>query len=125
MILKLTLSEAERYFGYRTRAEMLADYQASKDLNDLGHELAAKMHNLEYQVTKFDNSYYKKFYDETHKEWKELYGTSYVDLRSLPTTNGISLSDLENLKYKAQNIARNANAILKELEGGKDETDTI
>lgn len=120
VLLHIMFWKADRYFGYRTRAEMLADYQAKKDLKEIGNEIAAKISNLEYQITKFDNTYYKRFYDETHKEWKELFGTGYVDLRNLPTANGISFQDLDMLKYNLDSIVRNAGVILNKLEGVKE-----
>lgn len=120
VLLHIMFWKAERYFGYRTRAEMLADYQAKKELKEIGCEIASKISNLEYEIKKFDNSYYKRFYDKIHKEWKELYGNDYVDLRILPTTNGISMQDLERLKYNIDNIIRNANTILNKLELSKE-----
>jgi hypothetical protein len=121
ILLHIMFWKAERYFGYRTRAEILADYQAKKELKNLGHEIAIKISDLEYQIKKFDNSYYKRFYDEIHKDWKELFGTSYVDLRSLPTSSGLSLQDLDRLKYNVNSIVKNASTILNKLEGGINE----
>ncbi|MDW5300739.1 MAG: MmcB family DNA repair protein [Sedimentibacter sp.] len=116
VLLHIMFWKAERYFGYRTRAEMLADYKAKKDLKNIGWEVADKISNLEYQIKSFDNSYYKKFYDEIHRDWKELYGTSCVDLRSLPTSNGLSLQDLDWLKHNANVIISNTKTILNKLE---------
>lgn len=115
VLLHIMFWKAGRYFGYRTRAEMLADYKAKKDLKNIGWEVSTKISNLECEIKKIDNSYYKKFYDEIHRDWKELFGTSYVDLRSLPTSNGLSLQDLNSLKYNIKNIIDDAKMILNKL----------
>ncbi len=120
VLLHIMFWKADRYFGYRTRAEMLADYQAKKELKNIGYEVAAKISDLEYQIKKFDNSYYKKFYDEINKDWKELFGTSYVDLRSLPTSRGLSLRELDLLKYNINNLIRDAERVLNKLDGTKE-----
>lgn len=117
ILLHIMFWKADRYFGYKTRAEILADYQAKKELNSIGHKIAAKISDLEYQIKKFDNSYYKRSYDEIHRDWKELFGTDYVDLRNLPTSNGLSLYELESLKYSASSIVKSASTILNKLEG--------
>lgn len=117
ILLHIMFWKADRYFGYRTRAEILANYQAKKDLKDIGYEIAAKISDLEYQIKKFDNSYYKRFYDEINRDWKELFGTSYVDLKNLPTSSRLSLQELESIKYNANNIVRSASTILNKLEG--------
>lgn len=120
VLLHIMFWKADRYFGYRTRAEMLADYQAKKELWAIGQEVAAKISNLEYQIKKFDNSYYKKFHDEIHSEWKELFGTTYVDLRSLPTSSGLSLQDIDSLKYNMNRVVNSSKAILNKLEEVKE-----
>ena len=116
VLLHIMFWKAERYFGYRTRAEILADYQAKKELKNIGYEIAAKISRLEYQIKEFDNSRYKKFYDDIHEEWRKLYGTSYVDLGELPTSNGLSLNELERIKYNLSNIVWNANRVLEKLD---------
>ena len=125
VLLHIMFWKADRYFGYRTRAEMLADYQAKKDLKVIGWEIASKISNLEYEIKKFDNSHYKRFYDEIHKDWKELYGNDYVDLRSLPTTNGLSLEEMDWLKYSADSIIKSANSILYKLDKRLTKTEAI
>lgn len=124
VLLHIMFWKADRYFGYRTRAEMLADYQAKKDLKEIGYEISAKISNLEYQIKKFDNSYYKKFHDDIHKEWKELFGTDYVDLRSIPTTNGLTARELDSIKYSTNSIMKDAKRILIKLDGGINENRT-
>jgi hypothetical protein len=116
VLLHIMFWKCDRYFGYRTRAEILADYQAKKDLKELGFEISNKISDMQYQINKFDNSYYKRFYDEIHKDWKELFGTSFVDLRNLPSSSGLALTDIERFKYNVNNIIRNANTLLSEFE---------
>lgn len=116
VLLHIMFWKADRYFGYRTRAEILEDYKAKKDLKEIGFEISNKISNLEHQIKRFDNSYYKRFYDEIHSEWKELFGTSDVNLRSLPTSNGLSFKDLDWIKYNVNNVIKDAQAILNKLE---------
>lgn len=116
ILLHIMFWKVERYFGYRTRAEILADYQAKKDLKEIGFEISNKISNLEYQIKQHDNSYYKRLYDEIRKDWKELYGTEYVDLKNLPASKGLSFKDLDWIKYNANNVIKNANTILSKLE---------
>ncbi|MGD9567549.1 MAG: MmcB family DNA repair protein [Sedimentibacter sp.] len=115
ILLHIMFWKAERYFGHRTRAEILSDYQAKKELKYIGSEIASKISDLEYQIKKFDNSYYKKCYDEILSDWKELFGTNYVDLRNLPISNGLSLKDLDYIEYNTKNIIKNAETILNRI----------
>lgn len=104
VLLHIMFWKMDRYFGYRTRTEILDDYKARKELNALGKEISFKIRDLERQIDDFDRSYYKERYEELQKEWKEKFGTNYINFDSIPTNGGLSKYDIQRLSNSAKTI---------------------
>lgn len=114
VLLHIMFWKAGRYFGFRTRAEMLEDYKAKGELSKLGKEVAIKIRDLEKQLEDFDRAYYKERYDKLHKEWKEKFGTNIIDFDNIPTAGGLN-------SYEVEALERAVNTITKAVEKLKEE----
>lgn len=104
VLLHIMFWKMDRYFGYRTKAEILEDYKAKKSLNAIGKEISLKIRDLERQIDDFDRSYYKERYEELLKEWKEKFGTNYINFDSIPASGGLSSYDIQRLNQSAKTI---------------------
>ncbi|OZV12320.1 hypothetical protein CIW83_09495 [Tissierella sp. P1] len=104
ILLHIMFWKMDRYFGYRTRAEMLEDYKAKKELRSIGREIADKIWDLERQLDDLDRSYYKERYEELQKQWKEKFGTNYINFDEIPINDGLSTYDIQRLSQSAKTI---------------------
>ncbi len=120
LLLHIMFWKAERYFGFRTRAERLEDYRAKEDLRALGHQVAKKISCLEIKIEGFNHSYYKQKYDEILNEWERLYGNRYIDFNKLNAKDGYSVGDMRRisvyLEAAKKDIERVSKIILEEAD---------
>lgn len=106
VLLHIMFWKMERYFGHRTRAEILADYEAKKHLSSIGKEVAVKISDLEREIKYLKSGRNAGRYEDLQKKWKELFGTTYIDLDAIPLNNGLSTYDIDTIKRSAEMIAR-------------------
>jgi len=105
VLLHIMFWKMNKYFGYRTRAEILEDYKAKKEFKILGDEVAKKIINLEIKLKDLDGYYYKEKYDELHKKWRERFGSYYIDFDEIPN-NGLNQYDIKYLENVIKNISK-------------------
>jgi len=107
VLLHIMFWKFDKYMGYRTRAEILADYNASKDLKSLGQEVARKIGDLELEARKYKTWYemYKKDYERLLEEYKELREKQGLAIK------GLSETDIWLLKSNIRNLSRIAEKI--------------
>lgn len=107
VLLHIMFWKFNRYLGYRTRAEILEDYKAKKELSSLGREIADKIRRLEFDVEFYKNYYeqYQKDYENLYKKYKELKQSQGLAIK------GLSESDIWLLKSNIRNLSRIAEKI--------------
>lgn len=106
VLLHIMFWKFDRFLGHRTRAEILEDYKAKKELKAIGVEISHKIQALERQLADFDKGFYRKRYKRLQKEWEEKFGTLYIDFNQIPANNGLNQYDLQDLKRAADNISK-------------------
>lgn len=122
LLLHIMFWKMDRYFGYRTRAEILEDYKAKKGLKAIGEEISLKIWDLEHEITQLKRSSYKDRYDSLIKKWQDKFGTNYIDFDNIPVNGKLSNYDIQRLNSNAEGILR----VLKKLkEDTNEEVDEI
>lgn len=111
LLLHIMFWKFDRYLGYRTRAEILEDCKAKKDLKSLGKSISKKISDLEFQISSLKRNSYKERYEELQKEWNEKFGTKFIDLEDIPTQGGLSTYDIKNLKRNIEIISNIINKL--------------
>lgn len=107
ILLHIMFWKFNRYLGYRTKAEILEDYKAKKELSSLGKEIADKIRRLERDVS---------FYKEYYKEYREYYQDALKECRELKekqgaVIKGLSETDIWQLKSNIRSLSRIADKI--------------
>ncbi|MGJ0847429.1 hypothetical protein ACR77J_12130 [Tissierella praeacuta] len=107
VLLHIMFWKMDRYFGYRTRTEILDDYKARKELKSIGKEIAYKISNLEFELK------YSKKRLEILREKNESYKKQIFELRNPASEQieGLSESDIWRLKSSIRNLSRIAEKI--------------
>lgn len=111
VLLHIMFWKFNRYLGFKTRAEMLEDYKATKELKSLGIDIARKIRELEFDLERSkrdlksvreDNVYYRKSIGKLNKKIED-------------PVEGLSKQDIFLLQSSVRNLSRIADKI-KEAE---------
>lgn len=114
VLLHIMFWKFDRFLGYRTKAETLEDYKASRELASLGKDITRKISNLEENTQRYKD-YYEKYrmrYREVLEECQKLKeekgtlvkGLTERDLFVLKKDIFVLKKDIERLSEIAEKI---------------------
>ena len=107
VLLHIMFWKFNKYLGYRTKAEILEDYKAKKELKSIGEEFARKISDLEFDLRRSEKQL------ERLREYNQSYKKQIMKLQNPASEQieGLSESDIWMLKSNIRNLSRIAEKI--------------